>query len=116
MTTPTLAAPAQPRPPSHAAVLDGLRHACHRQVVRHRHTPVFDALVELDFIVWVRQPIRLSQQVSERSRHVPAPIEVAELTALGHAALDWLMTLEANAHWETLRARPYGTHAHPGAS
>ncbi|KMQ72798.1 YafQ toxin protein [Candidatus Burkholderia pumila] len=37
--------------PSHAALLDGLRHTSHRQVVRYRHTSVFDALIELDFLV-----------------------------------------------------------------
>ncbi len=63
----------------------------------------------------MRLPTRLSQQVSERSRHVPAPIEVAELTDIGRAALDWLFTLETTAHWETLRARPYGTRDHQEA-
>jgi len=53
------------RTPSHAAVLEALRHARTRQVMRYRHTPVFDALVELNFIVWVRQPVRLSQQVPD---------------------------------------------------
>ncbi|MEX3630576.1 MAG: hypothetical protein VB138_15205 [Burkholderia sp.] len=107
MTTP---APITPVTPSHAAVLDALRHASHRQVVRHRHTPVFDALVQMGFILWVRQPIRLSQQVSERARLVPTPIEVAELTSAGHAILDWLATLEQTPWWESLRARPYRTH------
>lgn len=100
--------------PSHATVLDHLRHACHRQVVRYRHAAPFDALAQLGFITWVRQPIRLSQQVSDRSRQRPAPIEVAELTAHGRAALDWLIALEATAQWETLRARPYGTRDHRG--
>ncbi|WP_157381844.1 hypothetical protein [Burkholderia ubonensis] len=101
--------------PSYATVLEGLRHVCHRQVVRYRRGAPFDALAQMGFIVWVRQPIRLSQQVSERARLVPTPIEVAELTTLGRAALDWLIALEANAHWETLRSRPYGTHTHQGA-
>jgi hypothetical protein len=80
--------------------------------VRYRHGAPFDALAQMGFIAWVRQPIRLSQQVSAHSRHVPAPIKVAELTDTGRAALDWLIALEATAHWETLRTRPYGTRDH----
>ncbi|WP_175907732.1 MULTISPECIES: hypothetical protein [Burkholderia] len=95
-------------PPTYAAVLDGLRRVCHRQVVRHRHGAPFEAFAQLGFITWVRQPVRLSQQVSERSRFVPTPVDVAELTDTGRAALDWLVALEATAQWETLRARPYG--------
>lgn len=101
--------------PSHAAVLEALRHARHRQVTRYRHTPVFDTLVELNFIVWVRQPVRLSQQVSERARLVPVPVEVAELTSAGRTVLDWLATLEGTPWWESLRLRPYrarGTQEH----
>lgn len=107
-----------PTPSTHtyAVVLDGLRRVCHRQVVRYRHGAPFDALAQLGFIAWVRQPVRLSQQVSERSRHVPVPIEVAELTDTGRAALEWLISLEASAHWETLRARPYGMRDHQEAS
>ncbi|MEX3630140.1 MAG: hypothetical protein VB138_12375 [Burkholderia sp.] len=95
--------------PTYAAVLDGLRHLCHRQVMRYRHGAPVDALAQLGFIAWVRQPVRLSQQVSEQSRYVPAPIAVAALTDTGHAALDWLVALEATAQWEVLRVRPYGT-------
>ncbi|WP_155631354.1 hypothetical protein [Burkholderia cepacia] len=101
--------------PSYATVLDALRHARSPQVMRYRHTPVFDALVELNFIVWVRQPVRLTQQVSERTRLVPVPVEVAELTSAGHIVLDWLATLEGTSWWESLRVRPYrarGTQEH----
>ncbi|WP_175891579.1 hypothetical protein [Burkholderia cepacia] len=95
--------------PSHAAALDGLRHACHRQVVRHRH----DVLVQMGFVIWTRQPTRLSQQVSARSRLVPAPIEVAELTPLGRSALDWLTGLEHRPRWAVLRELPYGLRRAP---
>lgn len=96
------------RTPTYAAVLDGLRRVCHRQVVRYRQGAPFDALAQMGFIAWVRQPVRLSQQVSEKSRYVPAPIDIAELTDTGRAALDWLVGLETTSQWETLRARPYG--------
>ncbi|MDN7431424.1 hypothetical protein [Burkholderia sp. AU45388] len=101
--------------PSYATVLDGLRHVCHRQVVRYRHGAPVEALARMGFIAWVRQPIRLSQQVAERSRLVPVPIEVAELTDTGRAALDWLVAFEATAHWETLHTRPYSTRDHQEA-
>ncbi|KUY84948.1 hypothetical protein WI25_35390 [Burkholderia cepacia] len=94
-------------------MLDGLRHACHRQVVRHRHDALFDVLVQMGFVTWTRQPTRLSQQVSARSRLVPAPIEVAELTPLGRSALDWLTGLEHRPRWAVLRERPYGLRRAP---
>lgn len=65
-------------------------------------------LVQMGFMAWVRQPTRLSQPVSARSRRVPAPIEVAELTPLGRSALDWLSGLEQRPRWTVLRELPYG--------
>ena len=95
--------------PSHAAVLEGLRRVCFRQVVRYQHDPLFDALARMAFVAWVRQPVRLSQQpVSVRSQRVPTPVEVAELTDTGRAALDWLAGLEQSDQWLVIRARPYG--------
>ncbi|MEX3556467.1 MAG: hypothetical protein VB131_07975 [Burkholderia gladioli] len=96
-------------------MLDGLRQVRHRQIVRDRHGGPVDALARMGFLVWARQPIRLSQQGSERSRHVTAPIKIAELTMTGRAALDWLVALEATPHWEILRVRPYGARDHRNA-
>lgn len=94
---------------SHAVVLDGLRRAYHRQVVRFRHEAVFDGLARMGFIDWTRQPTRLSQQDSSaRASAYHAPVEVAELTVTGHVALEWLTALERSPWWETLRALPYG--------
>jgi hypothetical protein len=68
--------------PSHEAVLEGLRRACFRQVVRYRHEPMVDALRQLGFVDWGRQPTRLSQlPASARSASYHAPVEVAQLTA-----------------------------------
>lgn len=102
--------------PSYEAVLDGLRHVCHRQVVRYRHDARFAALAGMGFITWVRQPIRLSQQpVSARSIPYRAPVEVAELTATGRSALDWLRDLAQSPQWHMLKSLPYG-HRPPGTS
>jgi hypothetical protein len=100
--------------PSHAAVLDGLRHVCHRQVVRHRHGARFDVLVQMGFMAWVRQPTRLSQQhASTLAVAYHPPIEVAELTPLGRSALDWLTGLEHRPRWAVLRELPYGARRAP---
>jgi hypothetical protein len=94
--------------PSHEAVLEGLRHIHYRQVVRHKHAALFDTLARMAFIAWVRQPLRVSQQpVSTRSQHIPLPVEVAELTDTGRAALDWLTRLEQLDEWIVRRTSPY---------
>jgi hypothetical protein len=96
-------------PPSHETVLEGLRRVCYRQVVRYRDEPVFDALVEMGFIVWVRQDPSLSQQqMPAGSRSYRAPVEVAVMGATGHTALNWLAHLEQSPQWPVLRALPYG--------
>ncbi|MFW2275957.1 hypothetical protein [Burkholderia orbicola] len=93
---------------SYEAVLDSLRHVCYRQVVRYRHEPIFDALMDMRLIVWVRQPIRLSQlDASVRSKYYRESIEIAELTLAGRAVLHRLVELELLASWAKLRSRPY---------
>lgn len=92
---------------TYAVVLDGLRRVLYREVVRYRQSAPFEAFAEMGFIAWVRQPVRLSQQVSDWSRHVPAPVDVAELTESGRAAMEWLVALEAAPQWDELRARIY---------
>ncbi|WP_156429591.1 hypothetical protein [Burkholderia sp. TSV86] len=100
--------------PSYAVALDSLRRVCHRQVVRYWHGEPFEALAQMGFVVWVRQPVRVSQAAFAGAAGYRAPVEVAELTVLGCVALDWLVALEATPHWETLRARPYGARDHQG--
>ncbi|WP_060348653.1 hypothetical protein [Burkholderia territorii] len=100
----------------HVAVLDGLRHACHRRVVRHRHGAVFDALAQMGFITWVRQPTRLSSPiVSDRAIAYHGPVEIAELTPVGRSALDWLTGLERRVRWAILRDLHYGLRRAPDA-
>lgn len=95
--------------PSHAAVLEGLRRICFRQVVRYRHEPVVDVLRQLGFVDWGRQPARLSQlPASARAESYQAPVEVAALTATGQAALDWLAALEHSPQWAEIKSLPYG--------
>lgn len=94
--------------PSHQAVLDGLRHVCLRQVVRHRHDAIVDTLARWGFVMWVRQPIRRSQlEGSPLSGGVPVPEYVAELTDNGRGCLDWLAALERTRWWDVLRMKPY---------
>jgi len=94
--------------PSHKAVLEGLKRTCYRQVQRYRHDPLLDVLERMTLVAWVRQPLRLSQlPLSARAPRVPAPVEIAELTDAGRAALERLSSLEQSDQWLAIRATPY---------
>jgi hypothetical protein len=83
---------------SQVDVLEGLRQALHRQIVRGRHAAVQDGLHAQGFIEWVRQPERTSRYLRANSAWADSyrpPVDIAVLTAAGHAALERLTALES---------------------
>jgi len=104
----TMSAMNEPRSVTHAAVRDALLRVQQREVVRYRHGRVLDALHALSLIEWIRQPVRISQQLaSPESAFYRAPVKVAQLTVAGLAALDRLVRLAAAPGWPQLADEPY---------
>lgn len=96
---------------SHADVLEGLRQALYRQVVRGHHPAVHDVLLALGFIEWARQPERTSRYLvanPARAESYSPPVDIAMLTAAGRTALGQLTALELTPQWAQRGLHPYG--------